>query len=416
MKTNTTIIASLIAAATTFASGVSEAANRTLILLQENSNGTSYLNEYETDTSFADNAIDFTAELSQSIGFGRRALFHYGNHFINLTDSQCTRSNLLNALINETKAGRTIDLAILGHGSDNSLRLFAGETLTGQTVTTGGSRSEGGFRSIRQIDPGTIRSLLTDACKRERNDNFKFNLRLVHMCNCFGATLNDDWLAIGAKTSVGAPGMNWMPVPMIDVFWDKFLSDDLTVQEAMERSLSESRNAWRNVPGYRIVDPATGLNKLDETLQQAAGITNLIFNDQFQLAVGRAKTVTVKGADIHNFADLFIARGDRYRITATGTWSSAFFAPRVDAKGHAPSAGDRDRRFTRAKMMELCGETFSRNRNILTGDDSTKFRIGTSLASTPERRGFLSMFANDTLPLGYLDNGGQLRVTIRRTR
>jgi hypothetical protein len=388
-----------------------------LILLQENSSGTSYLEGYETDTTFADNVIDFTAELSQSVGFGRRALFHYGNRFINLTDRQCTRSNLLNALISETKAGRTIDLAVLGHGSDNSLRLFAGEALTGQTFTTSQvTLATGGRITVRRENPGTIRSLLTEARERERNPNFRFNLRLVHMCNCFGATLNDDWLAIGAKTSVGAPGLNWMPVPMIDVFWDKFLSDDITVQEAMERSLAESRRVWRNVPGYRIVDPAKGVNKLDETQQRVAGITNLIFNDQFQLSVGRSKTVTVKGADIHNFADLFIARGDRYSISATGTWNSAFFAPQVNANGHTPGAADANRRFIGVNMMALCGETFSRNRNIITNVSGSKFRIGTSLTSTPERRGFLSMFANDTLPAGYLDNGGSLRVTIRRTR
>ncbi len=417
MKTKTTTIASIIAAATTLAAGISAAAERTLILLQENSSGTSYLSEYETDTTFADNAIDFTAELSQSIGFGRRALFHYGNRFINLTDRNCTRSNLLNALISETKAGRTIDLAILGHGSDNSLRLFAGETLTGQTFTFNTvTSSDGTRRVVRQENPGTIRALLTEARQRERNNNFNFNLRLVHMCNCFGATLNDDWRAVGAKTSVGAPGINWMPVPMIDVFWDKFLSDDLTVQEAMELSLSESRRLWRNVAGYNIVDPEKGVNKLNETQQRVAGVTNLIFNDQFQLRVGSSKTVTVKGADIHNFADLFIARGDRYSMSATGTWSSALFAPQVNANGHRPGPNDRSRRFSGANMMTLCGETFDRNRNILTNVSNSKFRIGTGIESTPNRRGFLSMFANDTLPLGYVDNSGSVRVTIRRTR
>ena len=37
------------------------------------------------------------------------------------------------------------------------------------------------------------------------------NLRMVYMCNCYGSTVNDDWLAAGAKASVGSHMNDMMP-------------------------------------------------------------------------------------------------------------------------------------------------------------------------------------------------------------
>lgn len=119
-----------------------------------------------------------------------------------LSDENCTREKLLDSLVQLTNESYTIDLVIWGHGSNNRLDLHGGQTLTGGSG-------------------GSIRKLIDEAKSREC---FSFNLRMVYMCNCYGSTLNDDWLSIGAIASVGSTRNDNMPLPMTQFFLFNWIS------------------------------------------------------------------------------------------------------------------------------------------------------------------------------------------------
>lgn len=152
----------------------------------------------------------------------------YYSKVILLTDTKCTRAELLKALVAETKAGKKIDLYIFGHGSPEKLVLFNNKSLTG------GSK-------------GSIQSLITDA-RAQEGAAFNFNLRLVYMCNCFASTVNNDWVAIGAKASVGSKCVNYMAEPMITLFTHKFVKENKSVTVAARESFNEAKIYWA-IPG-----------------------------------------------------------------------------------------------------------------------------------------------------------------------
>ena len=408
-NTRNTITRIATAAVALIASAVSaDAANRTLILLQENSSGSSYLEGFLSGPAqaAADAIIDQFVENGESAKFQALAAGRY-QRFINLSDTQCTRANLLTRLIQQSKDGFVTDLAILGHGNTDTLSLH-NEVLTGSP-------------SFPTTRTDHIRGLLTEARQRENNPNFQFKLRLVHMCNCFGGTLNDDWLAIGAKVSVGAPLMDWMPEPMNTFFWDDFVKNDKRVAQAAADSLAATRLIWQFVPGYTTVQTsapgAIGLTKIQETQQRVTGNGNLIFKDEFQLALNEQRTITVRANQTHNFP-IYLVAGQRYTFSAgtSDTWSSGFapFTRTTNANGFAPGPLDGGRRLSSANMLALVGERFThRSSSPLNFIGGSGFNIGTSRTITASGHGFLNLYANDNL-LAYGDNAGSIAVTVRR--
>jgi hypothetical protein len=415
MKTTRNTIAKLIAAAAALITiSTSSAVNRTLILLQENNDGNSYMTDALDPgpvRDAADAIVDSFIEGGEAAKFQALATGRY-QRFVNLSDAACTRANLLAQLIKQSKEGHVVDLAILGHGSPESLRLN-GENLTGQTTSTLVNPITG-VRSTF-TNTGNIRTLLSDARARE-GATFNFKLRLVHMCNCFGGTTNDDWLAIGAKTSVGAPLMNWMPEPMITYFWDDFVKNDKRAIQSASDSLAATRILWQAVPGYTTVQ-SNGLTKIQETQQVVAGNTNLIFKDEYQLALNQSRTVTVQANQTHNFPAVYLVAGQKYTFTSgsSDTWQNGIapFATTVNANGYTPGPIDALRRHP-ANMMRLIGERFTHpNSSALNFIGGSGFSIGRSLTHTASGHGFLNLYANDIIT-AYADNSGSIAVTIKR--
>lgn len=429
MKTTRNTIASITTAAIALIAGAStsHAANRTLILLQENSNAKSYMTGIippGAARTAADAIIDRFAENGEAAKFAALRVGHY-QRFINLSDAACTRAELLRQLIRQSNEGFTVDLAVLGHGGIESLGLHNGEKLTGLTTTT----SINPLTRVRTstINQGTIRSMLTEA-RASQGAGFHFKLRLVHMCNCFGGTTNDDWLAIGAKVSVGSPAMDWMPEPMNTFFWNDFLNSDKRVSQAAADSLAATRTLWQVVPGYTTIQtsetatsPAgVGLTRIQETRQSVLGDGNLIFKDEFQLAVNQSRTFTIQANRTHNFAQLYLVAGQTYSFSTstTDTWNNMFGAITTNANGNAPVLIDPPvalRRFN-ANMMCLVGERFTRptNSNPLNFISGSGFRIGASSTLNATGHGFVNFFANDIIG-GYGDNSESITLTVRRT-
>jgi hypothetical protein len=199
---------------------------KVLIVLQENTGRLTYLPDSIPAhiKVMIETVIDTLAETFEDLKAGLQANGKY-NKVVLLTDTNCTRSKLLENLVYYTKQGMTIDLLIMGHGGDNYLELHNHYHLTGQR----------------------IRDLLNDA----RNQGCQgINLRLVYMCNCWGSTTNDDWRAIGAKASVGPVGLNVMPEPQITFFLHNWLGGQKPWQAAI--------NAYNgSVPFYSLVFPPT---------------------------------------------------------------------------------------------------------------------------------------------------------------
>ncbi len=177
-------------------------AKKVLIILQENSGQFPLPSGVSSSLkSLVTSVVDSLAETFEDIKMKLQASDKYYRIEL-LTDTNCTRDRLLEELVKHTKNRRIIDLIILGHGRSDRLNLHDNEVLTG-------GRN------------GNIRSLLRDARQQRCNS---LNLRMVYMCNCYGSTLNDDWLSIGADASVGSHQNDWMPEPMTTFFIHNWLS------------------------------------------------------------------------------------------------------------------------------------------------------------------------------------------------
>ncbi|HWS98972.1 MAG TPA: hypothetical protein VN256_01780 [Pyrinomonadaceae bacterium] len=202
--------------------------NKSLIVLQENSGrvplDSSVPAALRQQISLV---IDGLSEMFEDLKTTLQAAGRYDVVHL-LTDNSCSRAKLLDALVAETSAGRTTDLIVLGHGSPEKLNLKVNPHLRG-----GAS--------------GNIRSLLTDAGTRGVNS---LKLRMVYMCNCFGSTVNDDWLAIGAKVSVGSHQLDMMPEPMTTFFVHNWL--------AGQKARDAAKNAYAaTIPFYLPIYPPT---------------------------------------------------------------------------------------------------------------------------------------------------------------
>lgn len=435
MKTTTRIIRKLILTTAALA-GVAhvQAANRTLILLQQNSTDRSYMTANIADPvtrSAADEVIARSLATIETKAFETRASLFY-QRFVNLSDQNCTRANLLNQLILQTKQGYTTDLVILGSGSNEVLKMNSGENLTGQTVlwtettipisldgTSDGksltivNSSSTESTTTTVTDPGTIRGLLKEARALE-GTSFNFKLRLVYMGNSHGGTTNDDWLSIGARAAVGCPFENFMPEPMIQAFWNGFLTQNKNVRQSSIDSLAAAKAAYHPIPGYHVPRHPFTITMFDETRQEVSGNGNLIFRDECQMALNETRIVSVKANKTLEFSGIYLEAGHTYKFTVDprSLWKNRTLS--VNADGHAPSNNTEafQRRYP-VNIMTLMAERHSQPYGTASLIGGSGFTIGTARTVTANGNGFLNFFANDALS-GYADNFGIIPVQVTR--
>ena len=50
-----------------------------------------------------------------------------------------------------------------------------------------------------------------------------FRLRAVYQMNCYGQTLGEEWLSVGAQAVNGTVGINWLPEPSLSIFLNGWL-------------------------------------------------------------------------------------------------------------------------------------------------------------------------------------------------
>lgn len=397
--------------------------NRTMIAVQSEAvlDGQLGLKEYMTATQYstvrtiANSVVNtFTSSKSNFQGTGKY------QRIVSLSGATCKRANLLEQLIKQSVEGYTVDLYIFGHGGPEVLMLN-GESLTGG------------------ID-GNIRSLLTEA-RQQKGSGFNFRLRLVYMGDCFGSSLNNDWLAIGAKTSLGSDHLDYMPEPMAYSFAHNFVNGNKSAEDAANTAFNDAKAFWTTTTrlgqlsginiGYLATnDPkceAWGNNttevtacksktRIDQSRLVVAGNKNLIFDDQFQLAVNQQRNFTIQAKNPYTFT-IYMTQGETYQFTTSGDWKNCTgcllgLEKTSDANGYAKGVADFPRQSS-YNMMSLVGELFSNNN--VTAYKNIHFRIGTSRTYTASSDGYLNCFANDILT-GYGDNSESVTVTIKRTQ
>lgn len=349
-----------------------------MIVFQENTGQVSFLNDI-TDPSLRNlvkACIDGLAENFESIKTSLQMFGHY-DRVINLTDFKCTKADLLEQMISETKDGNMFDLLIMGHGSKKKLYLHGTETMTDKDI-------ENLLPEARKLHPG-----------------IRFNLRLVYMCNCFAGTLVDSWLKIGAKVALGCDDINYMPEPQITYFFDDFVKKGFNVSEANNRSFQASNLIYTAALVPQKNREGSKLRMKGENLKY----------DGRRLSVGETVERNIYAGNAYNHTNLYLIAGEKYEFSVSPNekWRNGF--KETNANGYAKGIFDKPRQ-RNYNMMTLVGEIFNDNGNVMSYA-GTHFKIGTSCKWTVSRSGFLVCHANDGVAF-YGDNTGKVCLKIKR--
>jgi hypothetical protein len=138
-----------------------------------------------------------------------------------LRNSTATYDALRDRLFAATRAGHVADVLILTHG-DNGY-IAAGSGINGDRI-----------RGLRTEFGGPL------------------NIRSVYMMSCVGASLNQAWLAAGARTSAGTVGNNNLPEPTTHFFWTVWKSGgtfESAVTSAYRGTVEALNDAVRSIIG-----------------------------------------------------------------------------------------------------------------------------------------------------------------------
>lgn len=143
---------------------------------------------------WASRLLDWSTEEYAKAVVRRRARRHY-SHVVVLEDEQATAAALWQALL--AAGGATVDVLMLVHGQEGYACGY-GQHQVGPDF----------FEGMRRLRAAGLAS---------------FRLRAVYQMNCYGQSLTDEWLSLGAQAVNGAVGINWLPEPSLSVFLRRWL-------------------------------------------------------------------------------------------------------------------------------------------------------------------------------------------------
>ena len=159
-----------------------------------------------------------------------------------LEDRLATSANLSNAILHLSRTHR-VDLLLLVHGKEGTLV---------------------GHRGLELIGSETFDALL----RERKQDPAAVNLRMVFGLNCYGASLAQTWLQLGAVVVNGAPGVNWLPEPSLSIFLRNWLTEK-PYSLAVMRSNTHSRRWGARV--WRGAKPGVEHEKISSSRQMVYG-------------------------------------------------------------------------------------------------------------------------------------------------
>ena len=155
---------------------------------------------------WASQLLDWSTEEYGKLAVRLQARRHY-SQIVFLEDEKATARHLLHALMDADDA--VIDVLMLVHGQ------------AGYACGCGDHRvSADFFAALRQLQSAGLA---------------RFRLNAVYQMNCYGQTLGEEWLSIGAQAVNGAVGVNWLPEPSLSVFLHGWLGGR-PFGESVERS------------------------------------------------------------------------------------------------------------------------------------------------------------------------------------
>ncbi|MCX6044316.1 MAG: hypothetical protein NT075_04335 [Chloroflexi bacterium] len=164
--------------------------------------------------------IDFSTEEYAKLLLRLYGAYRRYDKIIILEDKQATGSALVESLLRASQTHR-VDVLLLVHGNRGCLIGYKGKELVGAE---------------------TFQPLL-DAY---RQNPALLNLRMVYGINCYGSTLTETWLALGAQAVNGALGINWLPEPSLSVFLYNWLKGR-RYSQAVQRSNQQANQIWRKI-------------------------------------------------------------------------------------------------------------------------------------------------------------------------
>lgn len=172
---------------------------------------------------WAGQLVDWLSEEYAKLVIWAQARRHY-DRIVVLEDEQATATQLWQTLVSADRA--IVDLLMLVHGQE------------GYACGYGNHRvGSDFFEGMQQLNAQGLAP---------------FNLRAVYQMNCYGETLANRWLALGAKSVNGSLGINWLPEPSLSIFLRHWLGGK-TFGEAVARSYSVASRAlglaWRPTDG-----------------------------------------------------------------------------------------------------------------------------------------------------------------------
>ena len=175
---------------------------------------------------FAMSAIDYMTE-----EYAKLLLRYYGAYRLYdqvtiLEDELATGPDLVDAILSLSRTHR-VDLLLLVHGQQGCLVGYQGKEIIGKE---------------------TFDELLA----ARNTDTSAVDLRAIFGLNCYGVSLAETWMRLGASVANGTAGVNWLPEPSLSVFLRNWLRGR-SYLVALERSHSYARRwgrrVWRSPAG-----------------------------------------------------------------------------------------------------------------------------------------------------------------------
>jgi hypothetical protein len=144
--------------------------------------------------AWASQLVDWFSEEYVKLIIRLQARRHY-REIIFLEDHRATAGHLWQALL--AARDRPVDLLMLVHGQQGYACGF-GQHQVGADF----------FQAMRQLQAAGLAH---------------FRLRVVYQMNCYGTSLAQNWLSLGAQAVNGSVGVNWLPEPSLSLFLRSWL-------------------------------------------------------------------------------------------------------------------------------------------------------------------------------------------------
>jgi len=174
------------------------------------------------------NVIDYVTEEYAKLLLHLYGAYRRYDKVVILEDAQATGPDLVRALTEVSRTHR-VDLLLLVHGQEGALVGYKGKAMVG-------AETFGPLIAAYRSDPSLL------------------DLRMVYGLNCYGATLAQTWLDLGAEAVNGSVGVNWFPEPSLSIFLRSWLGGR-PYSEAVCRSNHLSSRVWGRILPTRADRP-----------------------------------------------------------------------------------------------------------------------------------------------------------------